>query len=247
MTNHSGRSRTRLLAAAAASALCGSPLAAMAAPTATISVSPYGLPSISGGVASISLTGDVGVSRLTVNPGANSVVITSANGGRIVQGSVAGQYAAPVTGGTVANPVLTAAPYLSTETGTITLGFAQAQSYLGLLWGSVGPGDELDLLNGSTTVATVSGPQVMSAASSFNSTDGAQGFGGSEYTLVNLIGGTFTEAVLRQNGQNSFEASTVEYSAANQAAPAPEPASIALISVGILGAGLLHWRARRGA
>jgi hypothetical protein len=162
-----------------------------------------------------------------------------------------GAYAAPVTGGTSANPTYYSGPYLSTGLGSITLTFSSAQSYLGFLWGSIGAGDQLDFYNGTTDIATVTGAQAIASAAGFNGASGAQGYGGSQYTLVNLTGGTFTSVVLSDQVQSqygaaipSFESAGFQYAATNQVAPVPEPANAAIFGAGLLGLALLRRRAR---
>jgi hypothetical protein len=238
-------SAQRLLAATAL-ATCALAGAANASVVATLTFSPTGLPAATGPISSIDLTGYVGQNNFTINSGANAVTISESNGGAIVQGSVTGAYAAPVTGGTVANPTLWTSPYVSSggTPGSVTFSFASAQSYFGLLWGSIGPGDLLTFLDASgNTIASETGTQAMTAAAGFNSANGAQGFGGSQYTLVNLTGGQFKTVILSQTGSPSFEAADFEYSAQNTSVP--EPASIALIGAGLAGVAGIRLARRR--
>lgn len=90
-----------------------------------------------------------------------------------------------MTGGTAQDPTYLTTPYFSTGgvPGRITLTFAQQQSYLGLLWGAIGVGDYIDLLDQSgDVIAQVTGTQAIDSAAGFN---GTQGFGCSQYTLIN--------------------------------------------------------------
>ena len=200
------------------------------------------------GISTIDLTGKVGATNFTLNTGSNSVTVNTTGatsvGGGVVQGSSANAYAAPVTG---ASGATVTTPYFSTggTPGTITLTFASVQSYLGLLWGSIGIGDYITFKSAGATIATVTGTNAMNAAVGFNGANGAQGFGGSQYTLVNFLNGTtFDTVILGQSGQPSFESANFEYAARNVAA-VPEPGVIGLLGIGI--AGLAASRRRKVA
>ena len=236
-------SSTQRLLAATALATCALAGASHASVIATVSFSPNNLPAATGPINSIDLTGRVGQNNFTINSGANAVTISAANGGAVVQGSSTNNYAAPVTGGTIASPTYWTSPYLSSggTPGSITLTFATPESYFGLLWGSIGSGDLLSFIDSSgTTIASVSGTQAMMASAGFNGTNGAQGFGGSQYTLVNLTGGQFSKVVISQTGNPSFEAADFEYAAQNISVP--EPASWAMIGAGLIGLSLFRRR-----
>ena len=244
------RAQDNILAAITLACLALLPGAVMATPVAlsagngTLEFSAYGLPAQSGSVNTINLpVSDLGSATVTVNSGLNAVTASMAGGAQIVQGSLSNVYAAPVTGGTIANPILLTAPYFSTEMGTIQLSFSQQQSYLGLLWGSVGAGDEIAFFNTAvsavTPVTTLTGSELIADAG-VNLNNGSRGFNGSQYVLIDLTGGlTFNGVTLQQNVAPSFESANFEYSAQNQVAPpAPVPEPHALLQL-LLGLGLL--------
>jgi hypothetical protein len=255
--------KRRAIVAAALAMAAFAPGAAQATVTTTITYSINGLPTPSGvTVNSLTLpTADIGTFGTNTTAGSsytiggvtvsgNNMSGTGVNGttkysgdgtyrySGIVQGTTPNYNAAPVTDD--AGDTYTA-PYFSTGLGSITLTFATAQSYLGFLWGSIGSGDQLQFYNGSTLVSTVTGTMAQAAAPGYNGMGGAQGVGGSQYTLIDLTGGTFTSVVLtEQGGTPSFEAAGFQYAASN--VYVPEPASIGVFGAGLLGLALMRRR-----
>ena len=243
----SRRSRLRVryvVAAVAAAALLASdahlPARADAITGATVTFSSAML-SLSGSVDELELTGEVGRTPSMVGIGPDAVGITMVSGAAIVQGSVLNQYAAPVSGGAAEDPSFWTGAYLSTGTGSIALSFAQPQAALDFLWGSVDPGNELDLLSKGRQVASITGSQVIAAAN-VNLANGARSYGGSEYALVNLGGdATFDTVVLKETDSSpSFEVAGLGYS--SHTLSVPEPASMALLAVGLFGVGMIRRR-----
>jgi hypothetical protein len=260
----SGRSMKMMAAALAISAAV--PVAAHATATTNITYSLTGLPSNPAATALNIPTADIGTFGTSTSYTIGGVTITgnnttgtgtngtttyvggTVNNAGIVQGTNPNYNAAPVIDS--AGDTYTA-PYLSSGLGSITLTFASPESYLGLLWGSIGTGDTLSFYNSSgTLVASVSGAQAMAAAPGYNGSNGAQGYGGSQYTLINLVGGTFSSVVLSEQpvygaATPSFEAAGFQYAASN--VYVPEPASIAVFLTGLFGLGVMRRRARQSA
>jgi hypothetical protein len=117
-------------------------------------------------------------------------------------------------------------------TSTITLGFNAAQLTLALLWGSVDATNQIAFYNGTTLVGTVTGSQICSNC------NGAQGFGGSYYVLLNSTI-AFTKVVLT-SGITSFE--SAEYETSPTGIYVPEPSAFGLLFAGLAALGLVRGR-----
>jgi hypothetical protein len=132
-------------------------------------------------------------------------------------------------------------PYLTTVLGTVTLTFAQAQNYLGLLWGSLDPFNTLDFYNGATQVAHLTGRDVVPINM------GDIGPNGTFY--VNLLSSMPFTSVVAASGGYSFEFDNVAYAFEMPdvaSAPVPEPFSVSLLAAGLLALGYVV-AARRSA
>jgi len=242
----------RLLAGVAVGSCLLTAATAASADTISIQFDLSGLPAAIGRVHALGLSAaDIGKTSFVSNSGAVNVNVDTASNQGVVSGSTANLYAAPVSGGSPASPTYWSAPYFSTGLGTITLNFSRAEHYLGLLWGSVDHGSTFNSIsfnnvtgNQVRTVATITGNDIYDATGS-NAPDGSQGYGGSFYTVLNDLDGTFNQIVLGSTIV-SFEAADIQYSSATVSlGSVPEPATIAVLGSGLLA--LAACRRRRAA
>lgn len=213
--------------------LCAALLAGTAAQADTIAVS-FNLDSLptASSTAPVTLSSaQIGLTHFSGGTGTGAYTITSttsANQG-IVQGNSGGNYAEPATG---PNSHYTD-PYFSTGiVGGITIDFTSSpQKFLGLIWGSVDGGNEIQFYNHGTLVGAFTGNDL--SAATHNPANGAQGYGGSYYTALNDMTGSFDRVVL-SSSIPSFESADFEASPfVNGVAPTPEPGMVALMLGGI--------------
>jgi hypothetical protein len=122
-----------------------------------------------------------------------------------------------------------ATKYLTTGVGSATLMLPGLETYFGLLWGSVDLYNTLRFYNGSTLVGTATGVDVTASA------NGNQGINGTYY--VNIVSDVAFNKVTASSSQYAFELDNVAY---NPTAPVPEPFTLSLLGLGLVGAGVLR-------
>lgn len=151
--------------------------------------------------------------------------------GSVLSGSLSGKYATPANDAT---------PYLSVaypaqsgiETFTATLG--ASYNYFGLYWGSIDDYNSLSFYNGATLVAAVSGLDVIQAGTALGDQTAA---GSNRYVNFTFQDATFDRIVFNTT-QYAFESDNHAFGNVS----VPEPTSLALFGIGLLGAGIARRR-----
>jgi len=179
----------------------------------------------------------------------SGLTVTFAGGGRAVQGSVGGQYAAPfLSGGNGAgfgNPIGAANQpngadgtiYATTAAGGSSVTILLPENggagyrYFGLLWGSVDGYNTLSFFDGDTLVGSITGGDVTA------SPNGNQGVNGTLY--VNITSTAAFDRVVATSSSFAFEFDNLAF---NPTVPVPAPAALGVFGVALLG---LAWARRR--
>lgn len=167
------------------------------------------------------------------------ITVSFGSSGQTVQGSVGGQYAAPVlsnsNGVLFGDPTNGAdtTPYLTTGASQVILALPAPEKYFGLLWGSVDGYNTLQFFDGMTLVGTITGTQVSASA------NGDQGASGTYY--VNINSDLAFDTVVASSSSFAFEFDNVAYNP--EALSVPEPVSMALFGLGLIGVGFSRRKA----
>jgi hypothetical protein len=174
------------------------------------------------GGASVLTTCEVGATVIDFDAGMPAnFALDSGSGGRVVTGSLAGQYAAPA-GDTTA---FLAIPNF-TSVGAVDAYFGGSYNYFGIFWGSIDSFNSLTFLNNGVAIATVTGADVLANSA----LEGNQIAPGSNEYVNFYFGAQAYTSILASSNNYAFESDNWAYGV-----NAPEPYSAGLLGLGLLG------------
>jgi hypothetical protein len=147
--------------------------------------------------------------------------------GGVVIGSVAGQYAAPAGNSTYYLSVA-----IGSAAGSHEINAGEYYNYFGLYWGSIDDYNTLKFFDGDNLVLTLTGTDVLDVGAAF----GNQITAGSNRYVNIFLGDDYYNRIVISTTQFAFESDNHAF------ARVPEPGSLVLLGLSVLGAGAMRLR-----
>jgi PEP-CTERM motif-containing protein len=160
---------------------------------------------------------------------------TAGAGGKVVSGSLSGQYAQPGGPASDLTPYLTVPAPGVVNNGTVTATLSTSYNYFGLYWGSMDAYNTLSFLNGGHPVYSVTGAGVISSGTTLGN---QTALGSNNYVNFNFGNLAYDEVMFSSNGF-AFESDNHAY------AKVPEPGTLGLLGLSLLGAAAARRRKAR--
>lgn len=179
-------------------------------------------------IASLSAAGETttSVAHATVIDFNAGVGYASASGDhQIVSGNLNGKYTQPAG---------TNSPYLTVSNGSALFGLGTTANYFGLYWGSIDSHNSISFYLGNALVASFGGAQISPSANGHRSSSSSN-----RYVNFLFTGSDMFDTVRITNPGYAFESDNHAFTAV------PEPQTLALLMLGLLGLALARRQQRQ--